>query len=1086
METPGRQTLKQDAAGIFLLAVGYFLLGRLALMLALPPGYASPIFPPAGLALACAFSSRLRWLPGVFLGALFLNLSQAADHQGLNLISVIGALLVTVACTLQAWAGASILLRKIKADLGNVHDVLIFLGVIPLICLISSSISVGSLIALRLIPADTLMSNWSAWWAGDSIGILLMAPLCWLWLGQPQQLWRRRRTLIGAVLCTGLLISALIYDKTRHWEHEQTLRQVHLHAQKISDNIQARLGEHERFLSVSTSIFDDDDHEISQSDFDFFAKKWLSQHPEVFQLYWAPHLRQDELSATEQRISAELGAPFQVHSKNNQSAFLLPITYLNPTGRNRQILGKDMLSDKEHAASMNKAISSKSVTACPTHLNGVRIVPWLQWMHVAVYPHQNRTREYAPGQVVGVLGLALDMDTWISQIFKQAQYTHYKLRLSDLSEAGRPFIILDTLQTPGSDDFISQIKLADRKLEIRINADQNYFKQNSGWESWIVLVLCLSITGVINCTMLILSGEQARTYELVQERTAHLQDREARLKAILHHATDAILQVSPNCQLISANQAARTLFGIPEEGVSNKEMCDLLVHEGRGSMEQLLDNFQRNQGQELLFTGRHANGHTFPLALAISQVSLPRDMFYVCVMRDLTEQQRAQEKIHHLAHHDPLTGLANRITLNLRLEQLLSISRRNRQSVAVMFIDIDHFKKINDTQGHQVGDLFLLEVAKRLQESVREADTIARFGGDEFICILPEQHSPDHVTMVANRIVQSLSMPYILHGLTLHSGASVGIAMYPNDGEDVKTLLKNADMAMYAAKAQGRGNFQFFSPDMNSATHERLMLENRLWEALEHQEFELFLQPQIDLQNKRLIGAEALIRWRHPDLGLVPPDKFIPVAEDSALIHPLGEWVLQRAIQLIASWQNTPLEHLRLALNLSARQCQISSLVPVLDRLLTQAGVAGEKLEMEITETAAMSDPEQTRELLRALRQRGIQVAIDDFGTGYSSLSYLKLFAIDRIKIDRSFVKDIETDPNDAVIVSATIALAHSLGLEVIAEGVESAAQCEFLRNRGCDEAQGYYFARPLPLIDFIAFAQAHQQAQPPTETGQA
>jgi len=327
--------------------------------------------------------------------------------------------------------------------------------------------------------------------------------------------------------------------------------------------------------------------------------------------------------------------------------------------------------------------------------------------------------------------------------------------------------------------------------------------------------------------------------------------------------------------------------------------------------------------------------------------------------------------------------------------------------------------------------------------------------------------TPAEASQIAVRIVAALAEPFQLAGKTIHSGTSVGVAMFPPDGHDSATLLRHADTAMYAAKSQGRGNFQFFEAAMNAATHDRLMMENRLWQALERKEFELYLQPQVELATRRVIGAEVLLRWHHPELGMVGPDRFIPIAEESGLILPLGDWVLQQAVGLLQRWDGT----LRLAVNLSARQCHGGALLPLLDQLLRESGIDPALLELEITESAAMQDPERSRDLLRELRARGIKVAIDDFGTGYSSLSYLKLFEIDRIKIDRGFVKDIETDPNDAVIVTATIGLAHALGLGVVAEGVETEAQVEFLRSKYCNEAQGYLFARPMPVSEFEALA---------------
>jgi len=332
---------------------------------------------------------------------------------------------------------------------------------------------------------------------------------------------------------------------------------------------------------------------------------------------------------------------------------------------------------------------------------------------------------------------------------------------------------------------------------------------------------------------------------------------------------------------------------------------------------------------------------------------------------------------------------------------------------------------------------------------------------------------------VAVRLVHSLAQPYQLRAGTVHSGSSVGVALSPGDGLDAATLMRNADTAMYAAKREGRGNFQFFSEAMNAATHEHLMLETRLRAALVANGFELHLQPQIELDTGRVVGAEMLLRWIDAELGRVEPGRFIPVAEECGLILPLGDWVLARAMALLADWQKDGLGELRLAVNLSARQFSGGALLARLDLLLAENLINPACLELEITETAAMHDPEHTRALLRQLRARGFKLAIDDFGTGYSSLAYLKLFAIDRIKIDRAFVKDIESDPNDAAIVAATIGLAHSLGLGVVAEGVETQAQWGFLRDKHSDEAQGYLFARPMPADEFREFVRERAQPVP-------
>jgi diguanylate cyclase (GGDEF)-like protein/PAS domain S-box-containing protein len=556
-------------------------------------------------------------------------------------------------------------------------------------------------------------------------------------------------------------------------------------------------------------------------------------------------------------------------------------------------------------------------------------------------------------------------------------------------------------------------------------------------------------------------------------------DRTARLQAILDSAADAIVTVDANGQVMSANRATALLFGYQITHLPGLAFTALVPGHGGESGPDLLARLAGSRPEERQLDGLNARGEPMPLAVAVSIVDLAGERLYVCILRDLTEQQRAQARIHRLAHHDPLTGLENRHALGMRLEQQLAQARRNRQPLAVLFIDLDHFKKINDSLGHQAGDELLVGAAARMKDLLRDVDTLARLGGDEFIIVLCGPLSPDSVSAVAVRLVASLQQPYRLAGTTAHSGASVGVALYPEDGQDADTLLRHADMAMYAAKREGRGNFQFFSPAMNAATHEHLLLENRMWATLENGGFDVYLQAQVELETGSVIGAEVLLRWHDPELGSVEPGRFIPIAEESGLILPLGDWVLARAMALLAEWRDDGMDHLRLAVNLSARQFSGGALLSRLDELLAEHAIDPARMELEITETAAMRDPENTRSLLQQLRARGFKLAIDDFGTGYSSLAYLKLFAIDRIKIDRGFVRDIETNPNDAAIVDATIGLAHALGLGVIAEGVETQAQWGFLRDRNSDEAQGYLFGRPMPAPEFRDFVRARAQPVP-------
>jgi diguanylate cyclase (GGDEF)-like protein/PAS domain S-box-containing protein len=453
---------------------------------------------------------------------------------------------------------------------------------------------------------------------------------------------------------------------------------------------------------------------------------------------------------------------------------------------------------------------------------------------------------------------------------------------------------------------------------------------------------------------------------------------------------------------------------------------------------------------------------------SISVVSPGKGQF-ATIFEDVTDRRRAEDEIQRLAYFDTLTGLPNRTLLRDRLGEALERAKRDYAVVAVLFLDLDRFKPINDSMGHANGDLLLKAVAERLAGCVRSADTVARLGGDEFVVIVSlEKHGLD-ATRVAQGILDRLSEPFEIDGREVYTSSSLGIALYPLDGSDASALLRNADMAMYEAKDRGRNTYQFFSDEMNRRAFERLELETSLRRALKQGEFFLSYQPQLSLTEGRVMGLEALVRWRHPEYGPVSPARFIPVAEETGLILPLSEWVLRTACAQNKAWQAAGHQPLSVAVNLSGLQFKQSNLVEQVRAVLAESGLEPEYLELELTESILMDDAEGTVKTLHDLKAMGVRLAIDDFGTGYSSLSYLKHFPLDRMKIAQEFVRDISTDPGDAVIVETIIAMARSLGLDVIAEGVETLEQLSFLLKRGCVEMQGFYFARPLPARDLTA-----------------
>ena len=438
-----------------------------------------------------------------------------------------------------------------------------------------------------------------------------------------------------------------------------------------------------------------------------------------------------------------------------------------------------------------------------------------------------------------------------------------------------------------------------------------------------------------------------------------------------------------------------------------------------------------------------------------------RPELLVGTLLDVTDRTKAEQEIHHLANYDTLTGLPNRNLLHDRLQQAIVQSARMEGSVGVLFLDLDRFKGVNESLGHKAGDQLLRTVAERLRVCVRESDTLARVGGDEFVVILSVVADEDGVSSAASKILAIISEPFVIEEQELYLTASIGVAVYPNDGTDVQTLLKHADLAMYQAKDMDRNNFQFFSSDLNVKVMERMVLESSLRRALERNEFELFYQAQVDVVERSIIGFEALLRWRHPELGMISPDKFIPLAEETGLILSIGEWVIRTACRQAKAWQAAGLPPIRMAVNLSGKQFR-TKLDQVVAAILQETGLGASWLELELTESILMRNATENQQLLQALSGMGCSLSIDDFGTGYSSLAYLKNFPLGRLKIDRSFVRDIITNPDDRAIAKIIIDMAHTLKMEVTAEGVEDHDQLELLKSYGCREIQGFLFSKPL------------------------
>ena len=581
----------------------------------------------------------------------------------------------------------------------------------------------------------------------------------------------------------------------------------------------------------------------------------------------------------------------------------------------------------------------------------------------------------------------------------------------------------------------------------------------------------------INWTVL---GHHVRYMLRASQAFSELKDSEAKNRALLNAIPDLMFRIDKNGILLECKGSKQILLLLPAQDFLGKRLEEVLPFDITQKTKHFI-SAAIESGTVQLFEYQLTMDNTVHFYEA--RIMRSREDEVLAIIRDISDRKSAEKKVIQLAYYDNLTGLPNRVLLRDRLEQAELRARRNNKKVAIMFLDLDRFKNINDTLGHNIGDLLLQSVADRIRKSLRKTDcvmrekkermktTVARIGGDEFTILLTDISSIHHVIMIANRLLNSLKRPFILGTHEVYITASIGIAIYPTDSEDADTLMKYADIAMYHAKDLGRNNVQFYTESMNTAAIERFNMENQLRKALSNNEFILHYQPQVNVQKGIITGLEALIRWEHPEAGLVYPDAFIPLAEETSLILPIGEWVLHAACSQMRTWIARGLPFERIGINISNIQFRQNNFLEMISHTLEKTGLDPHNLELELTESCMMEQVEKSASVLRELRDMGVCITIDDFGTGYSSLSYLNRLPINCLKIDRSFTKDIAHDPDSKSIVKAIIAMAHNMDLKVIAEGIETEQQCLLLQEYGCDVMQGYYFSRALPGEEIISLA---------------
>ncbi len=914
------------------------------------------------------------------------------------------------------------------------------------------------------------------------------------------------------MLMLGLIVTAALFAGARYLEHDNAALEFERRAQARLEMVKNGVDDAVNVLTVVNHLFTVFEP-VSREQFRSFTRPFLEQYPYIQAFNFHRIVSGAERVAYEQDIRrvhpnftiTELVGD-RLMPAASRSAYRV-VDYIEPLGGNEKALGFDADSYEFEIAAMKRAID----TGLPSATRMLRLVQESEsqrgfivlmptYRYGAVLTDVETRRNAVTGDVAAIFRIGdlvdmilstdrgvdrseMDLALYTGTTMDAAALIYARGQASAAQSTGGKY---NWLWYNWPEPVLQNFDVAGQTWTIKLSTQPVWFA-HAHRGSISVLIAGLLLTLVAAAYLQSVSVRSLLIRQLIDERTAELQHTNALLvddiaareraehalqlrERAIESSANAILIVaatSPDYPIEYVNPAFELITGYAAADVIGQAFRFLQNdYRDQPGVEEIRNALREQRPGHAILRSYRKDGTLFwndiylaPVKDAVGGVS-----HFVVTQYDITATKRYEAELEYQANRDMLTGLANRNLLRDRLSQEIVYAGRYGHAVWVVYADLDRFKFINDTLGHKAGDTLLNKVAERLLIAVRETDTVARLGGDEFVLILPERIDERLSMNAVQRIMEILAQPLNIEGHAFFPTCSTGVAMYPTDGQDADTLIKHAEIAMYRVKETGRNNFQFYTPSMNAEALARLQIEGSLRNAIERDEFILHYQPQVDLKSGRIVGAEALIRWQHPDMGMVQPARFISLAEETGLIVPIGEWVIHTACRQAKTWHNAGLGQLRIAVNLSARQFYQHDLVKTVAAALQNSALAAKYLEIELTESLVMTDVERAIAILRDLKTLGVHISIDDFGTGYSSLSYLKRFPIDVLKIDQSFVRDITDDADDAAIVTSIISLAHSLRLKVIAEGVETAEQLAYLREHDCDQIQGYYFSKPLPL----------------------
>ena len=1086
---------------VVILALAYAVAGWLSLNMAIPPGYAVPVFPAAGIAMAALHIYGRRLWPGVLLGSLAVQaLAGAAVGATSPLVSVLA--LAPVAAALQAVLGACLIDRFIgrKSAFDDTASILRLLALIaPASCLVSATVSTPLLVQEGLIAREDLFFNWWNWWLGDTLGVIIATPLMLVLFGRPAADWRSRRNAVAVPLLVALAMLSIAFKQVISWEenriHAQFERDAHLLATQVQRRFDAQI---DMMLSISGLI--SNSNHLTREAFEAFVSPWLHRYPGTQNFAWNPLVRNDEREAFE-AIMQEDTPGYRILDRDlqgqtfpaAQAARYYPIAFVEPRATNLSVIGMSPYALPAAAVAIETSQrSGRPVASDPFRLVQERDDQRGMVVYLATLaPGWNKAAARTGERRSGIVSAAFRMDDAIASALDPRLAALIELCLIDRS-GGAPGTRLSG--TPGCEGpgwldrkvrHAHAFEFGERPLEVLLRATPAYLLSLRSWAALGTVVVALLATALLGAFLLISSGNTRRIAALVERRTqeleathADLHDKQAALNEAMRIAQMGSWESFDGLRGLRCSHGLHGLLGRQQAELSSiDDIVASFREDDQSALREIIDELTQAAGLRTIDC-RTLSEPPRVLHLQIESEWSEHGLGRLRgILQDVTRARESEAHIHYLARFDTLTGLPNRSAWLEHGAVALRSATRHHDRFAVLFLDLDNFKTINDSLGHAMGDRLLETVAHRLSACVRAEDQLARLGGDEFVALLPRIAGPTDAAAVARKMLDILAAAIELDDHELRPSVSIGIALFPEDGDTVEILLKHADTAMYGAKAAGRNNFQFFTADMNVRATERLLLENALRRAIATDQLSLHYQPQIDARSGRTMGCEALVRWNDPAQGPISPARFIPVAEDSGLIIQLGDWVLREACRQQVRWSQAGLGEVCIAVNISALQFRRAEFVDSVIAILQETGASPSAIELEITESALMQPGEQLLERLHQLVGHGLSLALDDFGTGYSSLAYLKRLPIARLKVDQSFVADLPGDPEDAAVVTATLSMARDLGLEVVAEGVETQQQRAFLCERQCTLMQGYLFSRPLAADDFAGWLKAHPPA---------